>query len=195
MSPVPGAYHHACWLPGGVRAADLDEAVLVAAARMVVDVCRTGMISGPHRAACQDRPRSLCQRLRGSCAASGGPAKGLIPSTRRRPCCPVWTDESKVAPPDRPGCPAAGAGAQSWPGCWSPGTTSCCSTNRPITTSRHRKAVEWPEDFLMDYKGALVFANGRPRVHGRITGRVQRAASAARNLFSAGDVQPVRRPL
>lgn len=35
-------------------------------------------------------------------------------------------------------CPAAGASVQSWPGCWSPGPTSCCSTNRPTTSTSRR---------------------------------------------------------
>ena len=52
--------------------------------------CRTGMTSGPHgkrRRPPGTRPRSRAS-VRGR--PSSRPCTATIPSTRRRPCCPVW---------------------------------------------------------------------------------------------------------
>lgn len=143
--------------------------------------CRTGMTSGPHgkrRRPPRTRPRSRAS-VRGR--PSLRPCTATIPSTRRRPCCPVWDSTRASGTCRSSSCPAAGASVQSWPGCWSPGPTSCCSTNRP-TTSTSRRWNGW--------KISSWITMGRwsswPTTACSWTGLGRTCCtSAARNLFSA----------
>lgn len=108
-------------MPRGCRVGyvqqDLDEAVLTRrCSNGWWTSCRTGMTSGPHgkrRRPPRTRPRSRAS-VRGR--PSLRPCTATIPSTRRRPCCPVWDSTRASGTCRSSSCPAAGASVQSWPG-------------------------------------------------------------------------------
>lgn len=95
--------------------------------------CRTGMTSGPHGKR-RRPPKDEAAIARPWCAAGRGlrPCTATIPSTRRRPCCPVWDSTRASGTCRSSSCPAAGARRAKLAGCWSPGPTSCARrTDQP----------------------------------------------------------------
>jgi ATP-binding cassette subfamily F protein uup len=67
-------------------------------------------------------------------------------------------------------CRAAGGGARCWRARWCRARRCCCSTSRPTTSTS--TAIEWLEQLLLEFRGALLFVSHDRAFVDRIATRI-----------------------